>query len=48
MDSSTIAQCFVKWETGPVLDMAANRLLVGSVIMCRLTPFVTTKDGDID
>ena len=28
--------------------MAGNRLLVGSVIMCKLTLFVITKDGNIN
>ena len=35
-------------ETGLVLDMAGNRLPAGSVIMCKLTPFVIMEDGDID
>ena len=43
-----MAQCFVEWETGLVLDMAGNRLSVGSVIMCKLTPFAIMKDGNID
>ena len=28
--------------------MAGNRSPVGSVIMCKLTPLVITKDGDIN
>ena len=28
--------------------MAGNKLPAGSVIMCKLTPFVITEDGDID
>ena len=32
--------------TGLVLDMADNKLPAGSVIMCKLTPFVITEDGD--
>ena len=48
MDSSITAQCFVERETGLILDMAGNRLPVGSVIMCKLTPFVIMKDDDID
>ena len=48
MESSIAAQGFVEQETSLVLDMAGNRLPVGSVIMCKLTPFATMKDGDID
>ena len=29
-------------------DVVGNRLPAGSVIMCKLTPFVIMKDGDID
>ena len=43
MDSLIIAQCFVEREAGLILDMTGNRLPVGSVIMCKLTPFVITK-----
>ena len=48
MESSIAAQCFVEEETSLMLDMVGNRLLAGSVIMCMLTPFVITEDGDID
>ena len=48
MDSSITAQCFVERESSLILDMVGNRLPVGSVIMCKLTPFVITKDGDIN
>ena len=48
MDSSITAQCFVERETSLILDMAGNRLPGGSVIMCKLTPFVITKDDDIN
>ena len=48
MDSSITAQCFVERETGLILDMVGNGLQVGSVIMCKLTPFVIMKDGDIN
>ena len=39
---------FVVREISLILEMAGNRLPVGSVIMCKLTPFVITKDGDIN
>ena len=45
---SFTAQCFVERETNLILDMAGNRLPAGSVIICKLTPFVIMKDGDID
>ena len=48
MDSLIASQCFVEQETSLVLDMAGNRLLTGSVIMYRLTPFLIMKDGGID
>ena len=48
MDSIITAQCFVEREFSLILDMAGNRLPAGSVIMCKLTPFVSTKDGDIN
>ena len=48
MDSSITAQCFVERECGLILDMVGNRLPAGSVIMCKLIPFVITKDGVID
>ena len=48
MESATASQCFVDQETGLVPDMVDNKLSVGLVIMCKLTPFVVTEDGDID
>ena len=35
-------------DTGLVLNMAGNRLPVGSVIMCKLTAFVIMEVGDTD
>ena len=48
MDSSITDQCFVEREFSLILDMAGNRLPLGSVIMCKLTLFVIMMDGDID
>ena len=48
MESTIAAQCIVEQDTGLVLDMAGNKLPAGSVIMCKLTAFVITGDGDID
>ena len=48
MESSIAAQRIVEQETGLVLDMAGNKMLAGSVIMCKLTPFVILKDGNIN
>ena len=39
---------FVEQEIGLVLVMVGNRLPAGSVIMCKLTPFVIMKDGNIN
>ena len=48
MEGTIAAQYLVEQETGLVLDMAGNMLSAGSDIMCKLTPFVITEDGDID
>ena len=48
MGGTTAAQCFVEQETGLVLDMEGNKLPAGSVIMCKLTPFVIMEDGYIN
>ena len=48
MYSSITPHCFVERETGLILDMVGNRLLVGSVIVYKLTIFFIMKDGAID
>ena len=48
MESTIAAQSIVVQDTGLVLDMTGNMLPAGSVIMCKLTAFVITEDGDID
>ena len=48
MESTIAAQCVVEQDTGLVLSMADNKLPAESVIMCKLTAFVITEDGDID
>ena len=48
MESTVAAQCIVEQDTGLVLDMAANKLPAGSVIMSKITAFVITEDSDID
>ena len=40
MESTIASLCFVEQETSLVLDMAGNKLPAGSLIMCKLTPFV--------
>ena len=35
-------------ESGMVIDEAGNKLLVKSVMFCRMMPFVITEEGDID
>ena len=48
MESTVAAQCIVEQDTDLVLDMAGNKLLAGSVIMCKLTAFVIKEDSNID
>ena len=48
MENTIAGQCFVEQDNSLMLDMAGNKLPVGSVIMCKLTPFVIMEDGDID
>ena len=47
MEITIVAQSFVEQDTGLMLDMEGNKLHTGSVIMCKLIPFVITEDGDI-
>ena len=48
MESTIVAQCSVEQDIGLMLDIAGNKLPAGLVIMCKLTPFVTMEDGDIN
>ena len=48
MDFKVVAKCVIKQDTGLIVDEAGNKLPAGALIMCKITPFVITKDGDID
>ena len=40
--------CFIKQESGLIIDEAGNKLPMKSVIFCKMTPFVITEEEDID
>ena len=48
MDFKIAGKCFVKQESGLVVDASGNRLPTKSVLFYRMSPFIITKDGDID
>ena len=48
MDLMVIGKYFVKQGSGMVIDEVDNKLQVKSILFCKMTPFVITKDGNID
>ena len=48
MDLKVIDKCFVKQGSGMIIDVAGNNLSAKSVLFCKMTPFIITKDGNID
>ena len=48
MDFKVVAKCVLKQGTGLVVHDAGNNLPAMAVIMCKMTPFVITEDGDTD
>ena len=48
MASQVAAKCFMEQGTGFLVDEAANKLQAKSIVMCQMTPFVITKEDDID
>ena len=48
MDLKVAAKCIIAQDTGLVVDEAGNKLPVKSVILCKMTPFIITEEGDID
>ena len=48
MDFKVAGKCFVGQGSGLVVDAAGNRPPTKSILFCRMTPFINTKDGDID
>ena len=47
MDLKVTGKCFVKQESGLVIDEAGNKLPVKSVKLCKMTPFIIIEEGDI-
>ena len=46
MDLKVVGKCFVKqWSC---IDEVGNKLPVKSILFCNMTPFIITKDGNID
>ena len=48
MELKVAAKCIVNQDTGLVVYEAGNKLQVRAVIMCKMTPFIITEDGDIN
>ena len=48
MDLKVAAKCVIKQDTGLVVDEAGKNLPAKAVIVCKMTPFVITDEGDID
>ena len=48
MDFKVVAKCVIKQDTGLVVDETGNKLPARDVIMCKMTAFVISEDGDID
>ena len=48
MEYQAAGKCFMEQETGLLIDEAGSKLQAKSLVMCRMTPFVVTKEGDIN
>ena len=48
MDFKVVEKCVIEQDTDLVVDEAGNKLPARAVIMCKMTPFVITEEGDID
>ena len=48
MDLKVVGKCFIKQESGLVIDEAGNKLLAKSVMFCKMTPFVIIEEGNIN
>ena len=48
MDHKVTGKCFIKQESGLVIDEAGNKLSAKCVMFCKMTPFIITEEGDID
>ena len=47
MDFKVSARCAIEQDTGLVVDETGNKLPAKSVVLCKITPFIITEDGDI-
>ena len=48
MDFKVAGKCFVEQGSVLLVVVLGNRLPAKSVLFCRMTSFMITKDGDID
>ena len=48
MASQVAAKCSVEQKTGFLVDEAGNKLQAKSMVMCQMTPFVITEEGNVD
>ena len=48
MSLNVSAKCFVKQETGFLVDESGNKLQSKSMVTCWITLFIITAEGDID
>ena len=48
MDLKAAAKCTIEQDTGLVVDETSNKLPAKSMVLCKMTPFIITEDGDID
>ena len=48
MDFKVTGKCFIKQESGLVIDEAGNKLPAKSLMFCKMTPFGITEEGDIN
>ena len=47
MDLKVAAKCIVEQDTALVVDEAGHKLPVKFVLLCKMTPFIITEEGDI-
>ena len=48
MDLEVAAKCTIKQDTGLVVDETGNKLPAKSMVLCKMTLFIITEEGDID
>ena len=47
MASKVSTKCFIEQETGFLVNETDNYLQPKSMMMCQMTPFMVTKEGNI-